>query len=74
MPGSLLAPTLAAATTFSDLVPYLVVMGVGFLVGAWGQAARVPIAVIAGILLILIAMGGFIIENSSGTSGVPGLD
>ena len=63
----------AAATTVSDLVPYLVVMGLGFLVGAWGQAARVPIAVIAGILLILIAIAGFVLDNSSGSSGIPGV-
>ena len=63
----------AAATTISDLVPYLVVMGAGFLLGAWGQSARVPIAVIAGILLILIAVAGFVIDNSSGSTGIPGL-
>lgn len=63
----------AAATTISDLVPYLVVMGTGFLLGAWGQSARVPIAVIAGILLILVAVAGFVIDNSSGSTGIPGL-
>ena len=63
----------AAATTISDLVPYLVVMGAGFLLGAWGQSARVPIAVIAGVLLILIAVAGFVIDNSSGSTGIPGL-
>lgn len=62
----------ATATTISDLVPYLVVIGAGFLVGAWGQAARLPIAVVAGILLILMGIGGFIVNNSSGSSGVPG--
>jgi hypothetical protein len=60
------------ATSVSDLVPYLVVMGLGFLIGAWGQAAKVPIAVIAGILLILFAIGGFMLDNSSGDCGVPG--
>ena len=55
----------AAARTISDLMPYIVVMGAGFLIGAWGQAARVPIAIVAGMLLILIAMGGFMIDNSS---------
>lgn len=75
MPGavSISAALFAAATTISDLVPYLVVIGAGFLVGAWGQAARLPIAVVAGILLILIGVGGFIINNSSGSPGVPGL-
>ena len=62
----------AAATTISDLMPYLVVMGVGFLLGAWGQSARVPLAVIAGILLILVAVAGFILDNSSGSTGIPG--
>lgn len=64
---------LAAATTISELAPYLVVMGAGFLLGAWGQSARVPIAIVAGILLILAAVVGFIIDNSSGSTGIPGL-
>jgi hypothetical protein len=64
---------LAVARNLSDMVPYLVVIGLGFLIGAWGQSARVPIAVIAGILLILIGTGGFIVENSSGGEGIPGL-
>ena len=62
----------AVATSVSDLMPYLVVMGLGFLVGAWGQSAKVPIAVVAGILLILFAIGGFMLSNSSGDCGVPG--
>jgi len=62
----LVALMLAASETVSDLVPFLVVMGAGFLVGAWGQASRSPIAVVAGILLILLAIGGFFVENSSG--------
>ena len=53
-------------------MPYLVVMGAGFLLGAWGQSARVPLAVIAGILLILVAVAGFILDNSSGSTGIPG--
>lgn len=66
------AQLIAAAQTISDLVPYLVVMGLGFLIGAWGQSARVPIAIVAGILLILLAIAGFMLDNSSGSSGVPG--
>ena len=62
----------AAATMISDLMPYLVVMAAGFLVGAWGQSARAPLAVIAGILLILLAVAGFILDNSSGSTGIPG--
>ena len=64
---------LAVARSTSDLVPYLVVMALGFLIGAWGQSARLPIAVIAGLLLIMFAVGGFILDNSSGGSGVPGV-
>jgi hypothetical protein len=64
---------LAVARTASDLVPYLVVIGLGFLVGAWGQSARVPVAVIAGILLILIGTGGFLLDNNSGGGGIPGI-
>jgi hypothetical protein len=63
---------IGVATSVSDLVPYLVVMGLGFLIGAWGQAAKSPIAVVAGILLILFAIGGFMLDNSSGDCGVPG--
>lgn len=67
------AELLAVARTASDLAPYLVVVGLGFLIGAWGQSARVPVAVIAGILLILIGTGGFLLDNSSGGSGIPGI-
>lgn len=57
---------LGASKTVSDLLPFLVVMVTGFLVGAWGQSARAPIAIIAGILLVMLAIGGFLVENSSG--------
>ena len=60
-----------ASETFSDLAPFLVVLAAGFLVGAWGQSARVPVAVIAGILLVILAIGGFFIENSSGPDQSP---
>ena len=60
------ALTVAASRTMSDLVPYLIVLAAGFLVGAWGQSAKAPIAVIAGILLVILAIGGFLIENSTG--------
>jgi hypothetical protein len=63
----------AVARTTTDLVPYLAVIGLGFLLGAWGQSARVPVAVIAGIVLILIGTGGFLLDNGSGGSGVPGV-
>ena len=64
---------LGVARTTSDLVPYLVVMALGFLVGAWGQSARIPIAVAAGLALIMLAVGGFILDNDAGNCGVPAL-
>jgi hypothetical protein len=57
---------LGAATSIQDLLPFLVVMIAGFLVGAWGQASRSVIAVIAGMLLILLAVAGFLADNGSG--------
>ena len=65
---------LAIARNLSELAPYLIVLGLGFLVGAWGQSARVPVAVIAGLLIILLAVGAFFLEHSSGDgSGAPGI-
>jgi hypothetical protein len=61
------------ARSAADLAPYLFLLALGFIVGAWGQSARIPILVIAGILLILFAVGGFVIDNSTGGSGIPGL-
>jgi hypothetical protein len=67
MPDLSSAAVLAGASeTFTELAPFLAVMAAGFLLGAWGQAARLPIAVICGILLIMLAIGGFLIENGSG--------
>ena len=63
----------AVARTTGDLVPYLIVIGAGFLLGAWGQSARAPVAVAGGILLILIGTGGFLLDNDSGGGGVPGV-
>ena len=57
---------LGASKTLSDLAPFLIVMAAGFLVGAWGQSARSQIAIIAGILLVILAVGGFLVENGSG--------
>lgn len=69
-----MAPVLiAAATTVSDLVPYLALIGAGFLLGAWGQVARVPLAVVVGIALILVAIVVFVLDNGGGDPGVPGL-
>ena len=57
---------LAAANSIQDLLPFLVVMIAGFLVGAWGQASRSVIAVISGMMLILIAVAGFLADNGAG--------
>jgi len=71
---ALVHPLLAIARNLSDLAPYLGVLAAGFLIGAWGQSAKVPTATIIGLLLILIAVGAFILEHASGgSSGVPGL-
>ncbi|MDQ3572387.1 MAG: hypothetical protein M3383_05940 [Actinomycetota bacterium] len=70
MPVASLLATLpfAASESLSEIVPFLVVLGTGFLVGAWGQAAKAPLAVVAGILLVVLAILGFFLENSSGPS------
>jgi len=57
---------IAAANSLSDLLPFLIVMMTGFLVGAWGQASRSPIAVVAGMVLILLAVAGFLGDNGDG--------
>ena len=59
-------PLIAQANTLSELLPFIVVMAAGFLVGAWGQASRSAIAVIAGMALIIIAVIGFLGANGSG--------
>jgi hypothetical protein len=62
---------IAASKDAGDLLPFLAVMLVGFLIGAWGQSAKLPIAIIAGIALIMLAVGGFFVENSSGPDQSP---
>ena len=65
---------LAIARNLSDLAPYVGVLALGFLIGAWGQSARVPTATLIGLLLIMLAVGAFILEHASGGgSGVPGV-
>ena len=66
VPSKALALLTAATNNFSDLLPFLVVMAAGFLVGAWGQASRAPIAVVAGMALIIIAVVGFLGANGTG--------
>jgi hypothetical protein len=72
-PATDLALLLAQATTLSDLAPYVAVIVAGFLIGAWGQSARVPLAVAIGIGLIMLAIALFVLDNDSGSTGVPGL-
>jgi len=55
-------PHLAALRTFSDLLPYLGLFALGFLVAAWGQVSRVPLAVVLGITLIIGAVILFQLE------------
>jgi hypothetical protein len=52
----------AALETMSDLVPYLGLFAAGFLVAAWGQSAKVPLAVALGILIIVAAVLLFQLE------------
>ena len=61
-----LSPLAGAAQTFSDLLPFLIVMVAGFLVGAWGQSSKSAIAVVAGMALILLAVLGFLGDNGQG--------
>jgi hypothetical protein len=66
---------IAEATTLSDLLPYLVVLALGFLVGAWGGQMRSPLAVAVGITLIMLAVALFVLgstgEGGSGSSPPP---
>jgi hypothetical protein len=48
--------SLAALETLSDLAPYVALFGVGFLVAAWGQAAKAPLVVVLGITIIVAAI------------------
>jgi len=53
---------LAAVRTLSDLAPYLGLLALGFLVGAWGGSARSPFAIALGIALIMLAIVLFQLE------------
>jgi hypothetical protein len=46
----------AALQTISDLAPYLALFAAGFLIAAWGQSAKFPLAVAIGILVIVAAI------------------
>jgi hypothetical protein len=54
--------TAAGEASTGDLLPYLVVLGLGFLVAAWGKSLGSAIGIIAGLLLVVAAIIGFIIE------------
>ncbi|MGI9019485.1 MAG: hypothetical protein ACR2G3_02095 [Solirubrobacterales bacterium] len=56
----LLAP--GALQTLSDLAPYVALFAAGFLVAAWGQSAKVPLAIAIGITIILGAVLLFQLE------------
>jgi hypothetical protein len=59
---------LGALQTLSDLAPYLALLAAGFLVAAWGQSAKVPLAVALGIVIIIGAVLLFQFE-ANGFSG-----
>ena len=46
----------AALRTLTDLAPYVALLAAGFLIAAWGQSARFPLAVVIGIVLIIGAV------------------
>jgi hypothetical protein len=58
--ADLLVP--AAQTTTGDMLPYIVVFGAGFLVAAWGKSLGSAIAVAAGLMMVIAAIIGFIVE------------
>ena len=62
------AVPIAALQTLSDLAPYLALLAAGFLVAAWGQAAKLPLAVALGIMIIIGAVLLFQFE-ANGFSG-----
>jgi hypothetical protein len=59
---SALQLVVGAEATSADLFPYLAVLGLGFLVAWWGKSLGSAIGVIAGLLLVLAAIIGFLVE------------
>jgi hypothetical protein len=55
-----------------ESLPYLVLLGIGFLVGAYGQAARLRWLTLAGILIIMVAAVAFEVGSSGGAAAPPG--
>jgi hypothetical protein len=50
------ALALGALQTLGELAPYVALFGAGFLIAAWGQSAKVPLAVVIGIAFIIAAI------------------
>jgi hypothetical protein len=63
---------IAALETLSDLAPFLALLVAGFLIAAWGQSAKLPLAVAIGIVLIVGAVLLFQLEaNDFSDTGPP---
>ncbi len=65
---------LSAAVDQLGVVPCLAIMVFGFLLGAWGQAARFPLATALGMAFIMLAIVlfmFFVLGNNPGKS-LPG--
>lgn len=58
---SYLAQVGDVAQDSGDLLPYLAIIIAGFLIGAWGQAARFPLGTALGIVLIMAGIVLFIL-------------
>ncbi len=52
--------------------PYIGLLALGFLVGAYGQSARLPLVTFAGILMIIVAAITFEVGSSGGAPVPPG--
>ncbi|MDX6637508.1 MAG: hypothetical protein QOJ01_1019 [Solirubrobacterales bacterium] len=52
--------------------PYVVLLAIGFVVGAYGQAARFRWLTLAGILIVIVAAVAFQVGSSGGTAAPPG--
>ena len=66
-----MAPLLLASLLPDSTGPYLALLIIGFLVGAYGHAAKLRWLVVAGILVILAAVISFQVF-ASGESAPPG--
>jgi hypothetical protein len=47
---------IAQLETLAELAPYLALLIAGFVIGAWGQAAKAPLVVALGIVLVMLAI------------------